>query len=73
MMKVYTNSNLIWTGPRAYFASDLENLFLSSFCGFFKFNCFIFEILYIKYICFLIHKIFLKNTFDYETKIYNSF
>ena len=39
----------------------------------FKFNCFIFEIFYIKYIFFLIHKIFLKNTFDYETEIYNSF
>ncbi len=33
MMKVYTNSNLIWTGPRAYFASDLENLFLITGTG----------------------------------------
>lgn len=32
-MKVYTNSNLIWTGPRAYFASDLNNLFLITGTG----------------------------------------
>ncbi len=33
LMKVYTNSNLIWTGPRAYFASDQNNLFLITGTG----------------------------------------
>ena len=32
-MKVYTNGNLIWTGPRAYFASNLDNLFLITGTG----------------------------------------
>ena len=30
VMRVYTNSNLIWTGPRAYFTSDKNNLFLTN-------------------------------------------
>ena len=42
-------------------------MFLSLFWCLTKFICFIFKILYIKYISFLIHKIFLKNTFKYET------
>ena len=33
MMKVFSNSNLIWTGPRAYFTSDQNNLFLISGTG----------------------------------------
>jgi len=33
VMKVYTNSNLIWTGPRAYFTSDNNNLFLITGTG----------------------------------------
>ena len=33
IMKVFSNSNLIWTGPRAYFASDQNNLFLISGTG----------------------------------------
>ncbi len=33
VMKVYTNANLIWTGPRAYFASDMNNLFLITGTG----------------------------------------
>ena len=33
VMSVYTNSNLIWTGPRAYFTSDKNNLFLITGTG----------------------------------------
>ena len=33
IMKVFSNSNLIWTGPRAYFTSDQNNLFLISGTG----------------------------------------
>ena len=33
IMKVFSNSNLVWTGPRAYFASDQNNLFLISGTG----------------------------------------
>ena len=33
LMKVYTNSNLIWTGPRAYFTSNKNNLFLITGTG----------------------------------------
>jgi hypothetical protein len=33
LMQVYTNSKLIWTGPRAYFASNNDNLFLITGTG----------------------------------------
>tara|TARA_B100001063_G_C16719442_1_gene532678 strand:+ start:49 stop:1398 length:1350 start_codon:yes stop_codon:yes gene_type:complete len=33
LMRVYTNSKLIWTGPRAYFSSNEDNLFIITGTG----------------------------------------
>ena len=62
----------IVSGP-IIFTPTFKNFFRRLFLSFCKFNCFIYKILYIMYTCFLIHIIFLKKTFNYATKFYNTF